>query len=492
MEYVDGVNLWQLEQTQKKIAPEQALVIVPKICDALQYAHDEGVVHRDIKPANILLDAKGRVKIADFGIAKLVGKASEPVGLTHSRMTIGTLNYMAPEQMERPLEVDHRADIYSLGVVLYEMLTGELPLGRFASPSEKVQVDVRLDEVVLRSLERDVERRYQHVSDVKTALEDVAGITAKLPATAKPDGATQRYFVQTLLWLVVIIGALIGAAFQRGYGPAYGPNGVFLHQRDFIKIGAVDPWYVYEMARPEPNHSAGGHSGVTFNTWSFLAIIVSFVTAEALWRMRREDSGKLRRDPASWRRWWIRSGLVVFIFFAATIARTLSHAAKPKFLQTDPAETTRIASSKPVAFDWQKLADEGGLLGGEAMSLEGRTVLKIENTNSTPLQLSLFKIVKPSITSMTYAVTGELKCENVSGDGYLEMWSYFPPLEPGQLENQFFSGRTRFGTDGENHRHLKLARLLPALQSHGNDELAHAFGDKYFSSGQGRGVSGAG
>jgi hypothetical protein len=94
---------------------------------------------------------------------------------------MGTPHYMAPEQLERPEEVDHRADIYSLGVVLYEMLTGELPLGRFAPPSAKAQIDVRLDEVVLRTLENKPERRYQHASDLKTELETITGMFDKLP-----------------------------------------------------------------------------------------------------------------------------------------------------------------------------------------------------------------------------------------------------------------------------------------------------------------------
>ena len=94
--------------------------------------------------------------------------------LTGSRQVIGTLRYMAPEQMDTPLAVDHRADIYSLGVVFYEMLTGELPMGRFAPPSKKAEVDVRLDEVVLRALEKEPERRYQHVSEVKTEVESLS------------------------------------------------------------------------------------------------------------------------------------------------------------------------------------------------------------------------------------------------------------------------------------------------------------------------------
>jgi len=180
MEYVEGANIRELLR-DGLLTPEEALAIVPQVCDALQFAHDAGIVHRDIKPENILVDKNGRVKIADFGLAKLVRTAAHEITLTADNQAMGTLNYMAPEQMERPLEVDHRADIYSLGVTLYEMLTGELPLGRFAAPSEKVRVDVRLDEVVLRALEKEPGRRYQHASDVKT---DVESITSSANAVA--------------------------------------------------------------------------------------------------------------------------------------------------------------------------------------------------------------------------------------------------------------------------------------------------------------------
>src|SRR5262249_44198111 len=148
-------------------------------------------VHRDIKPENILLDKKGRVKIADFGIAKMLGRKPAEYTLTGPWQVVGTLHYMAPEQMEKPLTVDHRADIYSLGVVFYEMLTGELPLGRFVPPSQKVQVDIRLDEVVLHAMEREPERRYQHASDVKTDVESIASRTgAPLAApTERPPNA---------------------------------------------------------------------------------------------------------------------------------------------------------------------------------------------------------------------------------------------------------------------------------------------------------------
>src|SRR5213594_740078 len=185
MEFVDGVNLRQAMKVGR-FTPEQALAVVPKICDALQFAHNEGILHRDIKPEKILLDSKGRVKIADFGIAKLLGEPHTDATLTGSGATLGTPNYMAPEQLERPGEVDNRADIYSLGVVFYEMLTGELPLGKFQPPSQKVHLDVRLDEVVLHALEKEPARRYQQISQVKTAVDTISGSAAPAARIANP------------------------------------------------------------------------------------------------------------------------------------------------------------------------------------------------------------------------------------------------------------------------------------------------------------------
>ena len=190
MEFVDGVNLRQLLRA-RKFTPEEALAIVPPLCEALQYAHDRGIVHRDIKPENLLLYKNGRVKVADFGIARMLGGDGEPVssvtgeaaatgGLTQNT-TLGTPGYSAPEQKTDPQRVDSRADIYSLGVVFYEMLTGELPGKKIEAPSRKVQIDVRLDEVVLRALEQKPELRYQQASQLKTQLETIA--------TASPEGA---------------------------------------------------------------------------------------------------------------------------------------------------------------------------------------------------------------------------------------------------------------------------------------------------------------
>ncbi|MFN0019937.1 MAG: serine/threonine-protein kinase [Pirellulaceae bacterium] len=233
MEFVDGLNL---RQTMKSgnLSPQEALAIVPHVCDALQYAHDQGIVHRDVKPENVLLDKSGRVKIADFGLAKLLTHSPQDYTLTHSMQVMGTPRYMAPEQIEHPLDVDHRADIYSLGVMFYEMLTGELPMGRFAPPSQKVQIDIRIDEIVLRSLEKEPARRYQKASEVKTELETVkssphgssplvppqASVTAAQPANTPaplanlPQGTTGRVLVVALMFtfslLIIGVGIMLG------------------------------------------------------------------------------------------------------------------------------------------------------------------------------------------------------------------------------------------------------------------------------------------
>ncbi len=191
MEYVDGPNLRQIERANK-LSTREALQIIPQICEALQFAHDEGVVHRDIKPENVLLDKKGRVKIADFGLAKLLGVERRDLKLTGAGDVMGTPHYMAPEQVEHPQEVDHRADIYSLGVVFYELLTGELPLGKFAPPSQKVSVDVRLDEIVLHTLEKEPSRRYQHASQVKSDVETIAVSSGRAPVAQAQNQSFSR------------------------------------------------------------------------------------------------------------------------------------------------------------------------------------------------------------------------------------------------------------------------------------------------------------
>jgi len=294
MEYVDGVNLRQAMRAGR-FTPAQALALVPKICDALQYAHEEGVLHRDIKPENLLLDTRGRVKIADFGIAKLLGDTKD-ITLTARGSAIGTPHYMAPEQLERPQDVDQRADVYSLGVVFYEMLTGELPIGRFAPPSEKAPMDPRVDQVVLRSLEKERERRFQSAGDVKTHVEQIT----RNPAANQPgptgtvnlaavggQGATQvdpakaASSRRTLLaWPIRVIGvaALAGVTllsfvlFLRIRG---GPPAVLLAAFVLLAILALDVFLLRRLLRSWASQIGLPHSK--------LAAILSRVPRRSLW-----------------------------------------------------------------------------------------------------------------------------------------------------------------------------------------------------------------
>lgn len=232
MEYVDGANLRQAMQAGR-FSPAEALALVPKVCAALQYAHEQGILHRDIKPENILLDAKGQVKIADFGIAKLVDSDPAQVTLTNTGAALGTPHYMAPEQLEKPGSVDHRADLYSLGVVFYEMLTGELPIGRFAAPSVKTPMHANVDDVVFRTLAKDRELRFQTANEMRVGVEELG--PGAVAASERTDGGTacrdgRGSFIESLRghsWWVLagaagvtlsLLGPLTMAKFYRVLG----------------------------------------------------------------------------------------------------------------------------------------------------------------------------------------------------------------------------------------------------------------------------------
>jgi serine/threonine protein kinase len=230
MEYVDGCSLRQLMEGGK-FTPPEALAIVPQICEALQYAHNKGVVHRDIKPDNILMDRDGEVKIADFGLAKLVGLGA---ARSTGEAVMGTPKYMAPEQISHPDEVDHRADIYALGVMFYQMLTGEYPGEVCIPPSRMVQVDVRLDEIVLRALERTPQLRFQSATEMQTQIQTVAhdrtplrraGRTAIDHAVSSPvTEAFEKLIGASGLKAVVLVAAIVGLvgvsmALARFFGP---------------------------------------------------------------------------------------------------------------------------------------------------------------------------------------------------------------------------------------------------------------------------------
>ena len=186
MEFIDGTDLVGVIQSGQ-MTQEMALKLLPQICDALQFAHDNGIVHRDIKPANIMLTRDGRVKMADFGLAKRFDVES---GFnTKTGTSMGTPDYAAPEQFFPSADVDHRVDIYALGVMIYQMITGTLPRGAWKPPSEKVNVDEHWDQIVSRALQTDPHDRYASVSEIKT---DISGITPMPSAQGGMAGSPIR------------------------------------------------------------------------------------------------------------------------------------------------------------------------------------------------------------------------------------------------------------------------------------------------------------
>ncbi|MBL9115453.1 MAG: protein kinase [Verrucomicrobiaceae bacterium] len=170
MELVDGTDVSEIMRSGA-MTPQLVMLLMPQICYALEYAHAKGIVHRDIKPANILVSRQGEAKVTDFGLAKKIDQLNSFVTQTH--MVMGTPEYAAPEQSSAHREVDHRADIYALGVLLYQMLTNQLPRGAWAPPSATKGIDKRFDAVVTKALMADRNQRYQNVSDLRRAIEAI-------------------------------------------------------------------------------------------------------------------------------------------------------------------------------------------------------------------------------------------------------------------------------------------------------------------------------
>jgi serine/threonine protein kinase len=171
MEFIEGTDVQKMIQANKKLSPDDALAITAHVCDALAYAHEHGIVHRDIKPANVLISAEGVVKIADFGLAKAVDHKS--VELTRANYAMGTPQFMAPETMYGDVKVDGRADLYAVGVMLHNMLTGEIPTGMFKLPSKKVGCDPRFDKIVAKAMQEDREQRYQTAHQIRKDLDTI-------------------------------------------------------------------------------------------------------------------------------------------------------------------------------------------------------------------------------------------------------------------------------------------------------------------------------
>jgi len=226
MEYVSGEDLKSFIRRSRQLVVGTAILIAEQVCDGLAEAHRVGVIHRDLKPGNIMIDKEGKAKIMDFGIARSVSAK----GITGAGVMIGTPEYMSPEQVEGK-EVDKHSDIYSLGIILYEMLTGQVPFEgdtpftigvkqKSEIPKDpkslNAQIPQDLSRLVLKCLEKDKERRYQNADELKTNLEKIEkGIpTAERPvpkrktSTARPITLTisrKKLFVPFFILVAIAI-----------------------------------------------------------------------------------------------------------------------------------------------------------------------------------------------------------------------------------------------------------------------------------------------
>lgn len=386
MEFVDGVNLRQLV-AGGRIEPREALAIVPEVCDALQFAHDHGVVHRDIKPENILLDRRGRVKVADFGIAKMLDTESADVGLGETQAA-GTPHYMAPEQKERR-RADHRADIYSLGVVLYELLTGELPTEKLEPPSRKMQIDVRLDEIVLRALAAKPELRFSTAAEFRTQVEGLvqtaSASTPRVSTSAVTQSSAARptrfsrlallAFGILLLSPVLLATALMALRFaqQSRIADAHGTPGVPLFALTSLLYlvipfsaplaGTALGWLAVIRIRRAPDKYHG--MWLALFDALLLPVLVMIGLFAWFWQWLLHDvvRGAILAEPAHDLPWFTRivvdhaTGLAVLATFVACIlagfgaARWLPRTVNPLVVSSPPS-TTRRWLRVAVAFCW--------------------------------------------------------------------------------------------------------------------------------------------
>jgi eukaryotic-like serine/threonine-protein kinase len=209
MEYLQGQAMAERLKQVTKLPPAQALKIAAQVADALGASHEHGIIHRDLKPENIYLVARGAnkdfVKVLDFGLAKLTGRGDEKVShKTRTGSVMGTPFYMAPEQCEGKASIDHRADIYSLGVILFEMLTGKVPFGgegygeiivkHITAPAPSArsivpELPAAIDALLYRAMTKNPDHRFQTMAEFRDAMMDPEGYAQVAPTAGIPAGA---------------------------------------------------------------------------------------------------------------------------------------------------------------------------------------------------------------------------------------------------------------------------------------------------------------
>ena len=271
MEFVDGLTLQQLAQ-EGRLDPEKVINYAHQVLAALSFAHSRGVVHRDIKPANIMVTPQGTVKLTDFGIAKSRAKDE----LTRPGTTVGSLYYMSPEQARGGSAVDARADIYSVGINMYELLAGRRPFedeSAYVILHNQLNVAPRppiefnpllskpLNDLILKTLEKDPEKRFQSAAAVSDALREATGIAASTPIERAPfvaltgtvpvgralpttvAAATSRFSIDThrRSWIAAEVLAVLSIPVLTAVGLPH-----------FVKARAIAKTAVHPIAQSSP------------------------------------------------------------------------------------------------------------------------------------------------------------------------------------------------------------------------------------------------
>jgi serine/threonine protein kinase len=252
MEYVDGQDLSHVIKSRGKMAQSEAVSIFRDILQGLGFAHDQGIVHRDMKPSNVLIDKSGRARIMDFGIAILKGATEKR--LTAVGTPIGSPWYMSPEQIERPQEIDQRTDIYALGIVLYEMLTGDVPFDgdtaftvhykQINSPppnprQKNSEISEDVAQIVLKAMAKDPAERFQNCREFLQAIDAVE--KGKI-------GPKSKALIAVLLALIVASAGTIAYLYTRPPPPPVVIDGNSIEvQRqsayNLIQSGSEKAWF---------------------------------------------------------------------------------------------------------------------------------------------------------------------------------------------------------------------------------------------------------
>ncbi len=271
MEYVEGEDLRSLLVSNGKLSPEEAVSIVQQICHALEAVHSVGIIHRDLKPQNVMRDKTGRILVMDFGLARMV----EGDGMTQSGALVGTMDYMSPEQaLAKPL--DQRSDIYTIGLIFYELLTGKMPFAAesaLASLIKRTQeratpviesdqeIPISVSNIVSKCLERDLNLRYQKTSELLTDLDawqgNRAGVGLTFHANVGPWGRSNVPWpligTVTAVIIVAITGWLLrGKLFPKPVPSNLKPISVLVadftnHTGDPVFDGTLEPMFNVAM-----------------------------------------------------------------------------------------------------------------------------------------------------------------------------------------------------------------------------------------------------